>query len=511
MAIRDVDFIMGNDTLAQNAGELGAVVILCPTRWGVRNVAQSGIVSSLKQRGICAWVLGVDSTLGPLEAILGDGVGPMHYAPPKKPQRGKAFLDAVLRASFARRYKLSSYPIFNRWFSRDESLGLRLRRRLVDSLSLVGSKAPVFSWQIRLLDELVKRREDLDVIERQLLDLQPSLVVSTNCVSSTHEAPYILAARALGIPTLGCILSFDNLTSRGLVPAFDYYAVWNARMRDQVLRFYPESKAERVRITGTPQFDFHKREQFRWSRDKTLERIGLRNGERYILYGGNLSLYTPSEPKLVAELAQRCAATPSLREHRIVVRPHPQDESARWEEVKTHNPRIIVTKPGKPEDDPFGCEDQALLVNTLRHADVCLNVASTISLDSAVVDTPVICVAFAGRRGGEEDRFCRDVYNTEHYRPIADSGGVRLAFSMEQLVDEIVGYVHDQSRDGESRRALVNEECGVVDGLAAQRVVEMVSETVGELQQLHSKVHKFRMPDSGDNRVYESSAGISRF
>jgi len=499
MAISNIDLVdRQSASIAHRArresASRGSVVILCPTRWGVRNFAQSGIVSSLQKRGIRAWVLGLGSTLGSLEDILGEGVGPMHDAPLTRPLRGKAFLDAVLRASFARRYKLSSYQIFNRWLCRDESLGLRARRKMIDSLAVIGSKAPLFSGQIRFLDERFKTNRDLDMIKRQLLVMQPSLVVSTNCVSATHEIPYLQAALSLGIPTLGSILSFDNLTSRGLVPVFDYYAVWNGRMKDQVLRFYPESKADHVRITGTPQFDFHKREQLRWSRAKTLKRLGLQDGDRYILYGGNLSLYTPSEPRLVAELARSCALVPSLAQHRIVVRPHPQEGEVRWRELEKLNARITVTKPDKQESDSAGSEDQALLVNTLRHSDVCLNVASTISLDAAVVDTPVICVAFAGQRGGEEDRFCRDVYDTEHYRPIAESGGVRLAFSMEQLVDEILAYVRDPSRDKQSRLALVNNECGIVDGLAAERVVEMISETIREVQRLHGNVAQF--PDA---------------
>src|SRR5439155_22172906 len=126
----------------------------------------------------------------------------------------------------------------------------------------------------------------------------------------------------------------------------------------------------------------------------------------------------------------RCRSRPELREHRIVVRLHPLDTGERWIAFARRHPEVILSYPWAPSREAWTAQDQARFVSTIAHADVCINFASTMSLDAAMVDTPVVCAAFGIGRDRAEDRFCREVYRTDHYRPIVESGGVRLAGDM---------------------------------------------------------------------------------
>jgi hypothetical protein len=101
--------------------------------------------------------------------------------------------------------------------------------------------------------------------------------------------------------------------------------------------------------------------------------------------------------------------------------------------------------------------------------------ASTMSLDAAVLDVPIVCAAFASQSGGAEDRFCKRVYHTEHYRPLVESGGLRVAESMDQLVAEVSEYVQNRERDGSGRQQLALKEVGQVDGHASERVASFVA------------------------------------
>jgi hypothetical protein len=147
-----------------------------------------------------------------------------------------------------------------------------------------------------------------------------------------------------------------------------------------------------------------------------------------------------------------------------VVRPHPLDDGRRWLGLSARDARVVVSWPWEGSGGLPGPFDQTRLVSTLLHADVCVNAASTMSLDAAVLDTPVVCVAFRRRE---------DVY-TEHYRPIVESGGVRVACDSSQLVAELKAYVRDRFRDAAGRRKLVASECGPVDGKAAMRIAELI-------------------------------------
>jgi hypothetical protein len=453
------------------------VVILCHGVWALRNVVYSGLAEKLRTRGVPAHLVLGRTAARSLETDGRQTADNLEWcpAPLVGAQRGKPTLEALVRASFARRYGLTSHRIFTRWHERNATPWVRSRNAVAEALAVVGSREPFFGWQLSWLDQVARRSRDRTAVRRQLADLAPGLLVSITCVVG-DEVPYLFAARDLGIPTLGCILSFDNLTSRGVIPTFDYYAVWNDRMGEQVLRLYPDRNPARIFITGTPQFDFHRQPRFRWLRTDTLMRLGLGAGDRFVLYGGGTAGLAPSEPGLVRAFVKQCREHPVLRRHRIVVRLHPLDSEDRWQSLLRDRQGIVLSLPRANGVDGGTAEDQACLVSTLLHADVCVNIASTLSLDAAVLDTPVVCVGFALPSGGAEDRFCREASaKCDHFRPITQSSGVRVAKDMTQLVEETAVYVHDRSRDRAGRRQLAAAECGPLDGRSAERVAALVA------------------------------------
>ena len=452
------------------------VVLLCSTFWSIRNVVHSGLLEHLKSRGVKAFLLVSQSGGRPLldTARAAEGISTLLPATIVKSQWGKPMLDELLNASFAQRCQSPSYPIFSGWHRRNERGWLRFRSAGIERLSRIGCRDFFYYWQINNLERFLRRTRDYRPIREQLKALRPALVISTHCTQAA-ESPYVQAAQDLCIPTLNWVLSFDNLTSRGRLPVFDYYAVWNQRMKEQVLRLYPECEPASIHVTGTPQFDFHVWPELQWDRKATLRRLKLNGDDRYLLYAGNCAEFTPSEPELIEQFSNRCADNTCLQTHRIVVRLHPLDDYNRWERLDNRSSRIVISRPWKQDGDDLGIEYQAFLVNTLLHADACLNMASTMSLDAAVVDTPVVCVAFAGERGGAEDRFCRQVYQTEHYRPLIESGGLRLAQDLDQLVAEVSAYLQKPERDYLGRQELVRQEIGQVDGRARERVAALVA------------------------------------
>jgi hypothetical protein len=69
------------------------------------------------------------------------------------------------------------------------------------------------------------------------------------------EADYLHAGRALGIPTIGYVNSWDNLTSKGTVHVLpDVYIVWNEPSHRRPSRFTTSRRARfgsRVRRIST--------------------------------------------------------------------------------------------------------------------------------------------------------------------------------------------------------------------------------------------------------------------
>ena len=453
------------------------VVILCPSLFSIRNIVHSRILPALRALGQPVCLLGSTPDRAPV-ALPAPGPDQTYAELPAWPPRSdwrQQAMQVVQRASFFRRHRLATNRATLWWYRREMGILNRIQYSALASLGIPGSREPFYTWQMRYMERLRRAAWDIGPARAQLEAIRPALVVATSCIHQAEE-PFLLAARELGIPTLGCIQSFDHLTDRTLPADCDHYAVWNTRMQRQLLEYHRVRWPSQVYVTGTPQFDFHVRPEFRRSRAETLRELGLRPGDRYLLYAANTIAVTPTEPALVRQFVRRVEAEPELRAHRIVVRLHPNDRFARWDALAATESRIVVSLPSRKSDSFDGPGDQVRLVSSLLHADVCLNIWSSMSLDAVAVDTPVISVAFAAQRGSLEDRFCRSVYQTDWYRPIVESGGVRMARDLDALVAETLAYVRDRSRDATARAGLAARECGPLDGASAERLASMIAE-----------------------------------
>ncbi len=465
---------------ARVPGRAPVIAILLPMVWSVRNVIHAGVLRRLNDAGATVHLLFRREPAEPAALLGPDLAGEVHCHPllaaSGSSGHGKALADGLVKSAFCQRNAAASYAIYQRWFARGQPLRQRVRASAIDSIGSVVGTGPAFRRLSRVPEQMFRRSHDLGPVRLQLRELAPDLVWSTVCVAA-QEYPYALTAQELGIPTVASILSFDNLTSRGLLPTFGDYLVWCDAMRNDLLRMYPGVPPAKVQVTGTPQFDFHRQPASKWSREQTLAALGLPGGSRYLAYAVSHHSLTPGEPALVAQLAARLAHSPAFSEHHLVVRMHPLDDWSRWEAARqsrnvTLSPCWDV--PPDPEGWAFGSvADQERLVSTLAHADACLNIASTATLDAAILDRPVIGIDFR-----DEPRAPRDIlyeeYDADHYRPLVAAGGLRVAHGWDDLDALLELALREPERDADRRRAMVQRECGAVDGHAADRVAAAV-------------------------------------
>lgn len=396
--------------------------------------------------------------------------------------RRTAWAQRLLHGAHARRHPTPSDELFA--WRRREDRGVRrfARERFFRGMARVAGGDRSFA-SLRRLEERSFARTIPERVWEFLRETKPVGGLSTSCVLD-WERPLFQAMSMSGIPTATHVLSFDNLTSRGYLPLghFSKFFVWQAAMAAELERFYgvgPES----VTVTGTPQFDFHVRPEFRWSRAKTVAALALPSDRPYFVYCANHFGITPSEPALVADLLASVGRDARFEHHQWVVRLHPMDEYGRWASLEAQFPQLVVSRPWKHESvSRFwaipSSEEVALLGNTLRHADATLTVASTTALDSAVVDTPVVCVGFHPSAEPWEDRFYRDAHYSQHYRPLMESGATPMADGMDTLRELLAAAVRDREALKTERAELVRRLCGAVDGGAAERIARGITALV---------------------------------
>jgi len=120
-------------------------------------------------------------------------------------------------------------------------------------------------------------------------------------------------------------------------------------------------------------------------------------------------------------------------------------------------------------------EDSALLINTLRHAAVGINVASTISLELCMFDKPVINVAYNPSGVSLDEVNYARYYEFDHYQPVAQSGAVMLAGSESELAEMLRRALNAPEADSLVRANLVRSMFGkLLDGGSGLRIARQL-------------------------------------
>lgn len=298
--------------------------------------------------------------------------------------------------------------------------------------------------------------------------------------------PVVLAARRLGIPTATFIFSWDNLTSKGRIAApFDYYFVWSALMRDELVRFYPQVSAHRIEIVGTPQFDVYADRTLLETRQAFLGSLGADPDRPLVCYSGGDAATCPDDPEHVRILLELIRTGRVAGNPQVVVRPSPVDDGRRYASVRAKHPELLFAQPRWNRHGDWAAwtpfpEDVTFLANLTHHADLNVNVASTMTLDFAIHDRPIVNVAF--------DASCPpplgvpiwdSYYHFDHYSPVLELEAARAARSPTELADQVNRYLADPTLDREGRRRLVELQLGAPLGTSSQRFAEALSRVGG--------------------------------
>ena len=200
------------------------------------------------------------------------------------------------------------------------------------------------------LARLVERLLPVNEAKRDFLKtLQPDLVVVSPLViiggSGVQETEVVKAARALGIPTVVGVASWDHLTSKGLIRLVpDAVVVWNAVQADEAERLHRIPR-NRIIVTGAQSFD-------RWfdrprpdAIDAFRRGLGIGANRRVLLLVGSSRNMAPGDSEV--QFARRWIAVlrksndAQLRDAFVIIRPHPGNTEP-WRDADLGDPQAIV-------------------------------------------------------------------------------------------------------------------------------------------------------------------------
>ncbi|MEZ4415106.1 MAG: CDP-glycerol glycerophosphotransferase family protein [Gemmatimonadota bacterium] len=337
-------------------------------------------------------------------------------------------------------------------------------------------------------DLVLQRAPDLygDLFEAHRPDLVIGTRVLTMSAQTGPEASayldryLVMSAARRGVPSMVLVSSWDNLTSKGFFPAdVARLTVWNSIMHDEAVQLH-DIAPERITVTGAPQHDVYAGAPYR-ARERFFRELGLDPAKRLVLYTTQTAGTIPAEPELVERIHERLQGTfPDLQ---LLVRLHQLDRPERYAFLHGR-PGLVFDAAGRAalgtyRDRDFDHSELRRLADSLVHADVVLNAASSISIDAAAVGTPVVAIAFDADEGVPYDRSVRRYFDFTHQQNVVRSGGVAMADSLEAMVEAVAAYLDDPSRDREGRARLVERLCYRLDGGSGRRVAEAILAELG--------------------------------
>lgn len=301
----------------------------------------------------------------------------------------------------------------------------------------------------------------LNDFKSMVKDIAPDVILCTHQRALT-TSPLFAAARLLGVKTVTAIYSWDNLPKARLAFRADKYLVWSDYMKDELLFYYPEIDSEKVAVTGTPQFEFYRRDDLLLSREEFCRDYGFDPKHPIVCYSGGDRLTSPYDQDYLNDLADALKSLPENETVQILFRRCPVDWSKRFEPVlEKHHDIITVVDPlwahEKDEADKWSLTyplfaDVKLLVNVARHCDLVYNVGSTMAHDYSMFDKPA-CYINYNPENAKSGYSVQKIYNYQHFKSMPSSDSVIWINSKEEIDLKVMEAVKNPGKVAPDRKA----------------------------------------------------------
>lgn len=332
----------------------------------------------------------------------------------------------------------------------------------------------------------LSRRLDYFLVKNHTYDkffekYEPDLVFLAN-IFYEPEVHFLRAAKKYKVKNIGFINSWDKITGRcvlRIVP--NKFVVFNDQVREELAAF-DGAKDENIFVGGVPQYDvyFNSRAS---SREEFCKRVKIAPENKILVYAPIGGAYSDSDWKMIDLLNQFKKEGHFGKNTEILVRFHPYDivdpkEISKRPYLKydyvgmRFSDKISFDERG--EDWELDTSELERLRDTLYHMSLLICYASSLSIEAAIFDKPVINLNFELDHGVTTLRSPTQYYRMTHYKKALRTGGIKLVDSPEKLTEWASRYINSPEIDKEGRAKLVREQCQFMDGNSGERIGKFI-------------------------------------
>ncbi len=311
---------------------------------------------------------------------------------------------------------------------------------------------------------------------------QPELVVART--PGWRMDRYILReAASKGVRTVAAIAGWDNPSSYNLSGApMDHITCWSEIQKEELV-LGSDWDPQRVNISGIPAYDGYFLRSWLIPRDEYFRQHGLDPQRKLLSYACSFETLHPNFPNMAAiiELVNHNELTEPCQ---LLIRFHPNHfiKGSRFEAERLRTVEYVKDMPLVHIVEPvslggglghYSGEDMPEKASMMAYTDVFLTVYSTMVVETAIHDKPIISVTIDTPGGWN----MKDVYSLPltaigdwptHQR-FRQSGAGRVAANKEQVRQLVNHYLKDPAADTEKRRKFIQDECTFTDGSAGRR------------------------------------------
>jgi len=381
------------------------------------------------------------------------------------PDFKEKFIARLLRESIAyariliNKKKLNNITILKFWSPSKNGFKRKILYFLAEILGgiLSNSYSLILKADTLYEKEIVKNKTT-ELIKKTLLDYQPDIILNLH-QRAPSTAPIISSAIELNIKVATVIYSWDNVPKARLISRYDFYFVWSKLMKKELDVLYPEIASSQIHIVGTPQFEFYFQEKYHVDKCFFYDQFGLDIQKKTICFSGN-DQASPYEAYYLNDLCEALCKIDQIDRPQIIFRRCPVDKTNRFNQVlKKYSHLIFSIDPdwgGVLGSDSCFSEnyprfnDVSLLVNTLKHSDLVINLGSTMAHDAAILDKPCLYLNYDPVVNSVFK--VEDIYNFQHFRSMENLKAVGWINNKEEILQKIVSALINPLQVGKDRK-----------------------------------------------------------
>ncbi len=298
-------------------------------------------------------------------------------------------------------------------------------------------------------------------------------------------------ASARNVRTASIVLGWDNPSSYSLPGApVDRITCWSEIQKEELI-LGSDWPPEHVNIGGIPIYDGYFENRWLMPREEYFKLHGLDHDRKLLSYACSFISFSPNYQNIEA-LADLVSSDALAMPAQLLIRLHPnhfwdnwlfKDERERIYRLAQQYPHVHVVDPVPigGELGYYSGEDMPEKTSMMAHADVFLTVYSTMVVEAAIHDRPIVSVCIDAPRGwGYVRRFYLRKYSLPLSKigdwPTHDrfrkSGAGKVVYSKTQLREAINETLNHPGADAENRRSFIEREVVFTDGSAGRKTGE---------------------------------------